>query len=221
MITTIDAVSFRVENSKLQVLFYRRPCEPFVDNYALPSTQMDEVQDCSLEDALLRIFNHYKLPTPAFSEQVVTLGSHDRDPRGWSASVVYLCLFAEGQTQDELGWQWIDIDKVLNGEINIAFDHLHLVEQAISRIRMKSRYSMLPVHLLGETFTLTELQQVFELILGCPLNRAAFRRRINRADILHDTGMMRKGNQRPAALYQISPEGADILFDQLMYGCAQ
>lgn len=221
MITTIDAVSFRIENSKLQVLFYRRPCEPFVDEYALPSTQMDEALDCCLEDALLRTFAHYKLPSPAFSEQVVTLGSHDRDPRGWSACVVYLCLFSAEQTQNELGWHWVDLEKVLSGEIQIAFDHFTLVEQAIKRIRMKSRYSMLPVHLLGEHFTLSELQQVFEMILGCPLNRAAFRRRINRAEILLETGQMRTGNQRPAALYSIKPDGADILFDQLMYGCAQ
>lgn len=221
MITTVDAVSFRLHQEKLQVLFYRRPCDPYHSHLALPSTQMNKELDQCLEDALLRIFDDYQLPSPAFSEQVLTVGSRDRDPRGWSASVIYFCLFKDAEMQDQPGWHWQDVASLYHDDCEIAFDHLELVEQAVARLKMKSRYSTLPVYLLGEEFTLSELQQVFEIILGTPLNRAAFRRRISRAQLLDETGNSRTGNQRPAALYKLKCSGGEVLFDQVMNGCTQ
>ncbi|GGI78775.1 NUDIX hydrolase [Shewanella gelidii] len=220
MMTTVDAVSFRLHQAKLQVLFYRRPCAPFQHDLALPSTQVNKAHDRCLADALLRIFIDYKLPTPAFSEQVITVGGSERDPRGWSASVVYFCLFKDEQMLAQEGWHWLDVAPLLQGEGEIAFDHRQLVTHAVERLKMKSRYSTLPVYLLGEEFTLSELQQAFEVILDVPLNRAAFRRRISRANLLEETGNSRTGNQRPAALYRRRGSG-EVLFDQVMNGCAQ
>ena len=85
------------------------------------------------------------------------------------------------------------------------------------RLRIKSRYSTLPLHLLGPEFTLSEVQRAFEIILQTPMNTAAFRKRIHRADILVDTGRKRTGKQRPAILYRLESPCC-VMFDQVMHG---
>ena len=82
---------------------------------------------------------------------------------------------------------------------------------------IKSRYSTLPLQLLGTEFTLSEVQRAFEIVLQTPMNTAAFRKRIHRADILVDTGRKRTGKQRPAILYRLESPCC-VMFDQVMNG---
>lgn len=92
---------------------------------------------------------------------------------------------------------------------NLAFDHKTLLKKAVNRLRNKTRYSALPISLMPEYFTLTELQTMFELILGSSLQKKSFRRRIETSGLLSETGEMRPTTRRPAALYKRSKDFED------------
>jgi 8-oxo-dGTP diphosphatase len=87
----------------------------------------------------------------------------------------------------------------------LPFDHQQIIEAALLRVRNKSSYSSLPVHLCGDTFTLPQLQGVYETILGEAINKVSFRRKIDELDILEAAeGQMETGKaHRPAQLYRL------------------
>lgn len=211
---SLDVVALRLNEDRLEVLLDTRPRPPFEGRLQLPALRIDEHHDDDLESALSRLLLAWGLGD-GYREQVCSLGSRDRDPRGWSTTLVYFCL-VEPTCTARLG-QWHPLDDL--SHLTLAFDHDQLIQRALERLRIKSSYSTLPVHLLGEEFTLSELQRAYEIILQTPMNTAAFRKRIHRADILRDTGRKRTGKQRPASLYRIEAAQC-VLFDQVMNGVA-
>ena len=87
----------------------------------------------------------------------------------------------------------------------LPFDHRDIVQTALARVRSKSQYSSLPVHLCDEQFTLPQLQQVYEGILGEPLNKVSFRRKMEEMQLLEAVEGAREagGAHRPAQLYRV------------------
>ncbi|MEJ2407618.1 MAG: DNA mismatch repair protein MutT, partial [Candidatus Thiodiazotropha sp.] len=94
----------------------------------------------------------------------------------------------------------------------LAFDHEEILATAIERLRGKAEYTSLPVYLLPGEFTLPELQQSYEVVLGRPVDKSAFRTRIRAADMLKETRGMRIGPNRPAQLYALKSPGTLIFF---------
>jgi 8-oxo-dGTP diphosphatase len=84
----------------------------------------------------------------------------------------------------------------------LAFDHHEIVTYAIRRLRYKLEYTAVGFELLPNNFTLTELQQTYEIILGENLDKRNFRRRILQAGIIEATPHKRSGEGRPARLYR-------------------
>jgi 8-oxo-dGTP diphosphatase len=84
----------------------------------------------------------------------------------------------------------------------LAFDHGEIVKYALRRLRYKLEYTAVGFELLPENFTLTELQQTYEIILGEELDKRNFRRRILQAGIIEATAHKRSGEGRPARLYR-------------------
>jgi ADP-ribose pyrophosphatase len=88
---------------------------------------------------------------------------------------------------------------------NIAFDHAKLIQYALERLRGKIEYTDIAFALMPELFTLSELQQVYEVILGKELLAAAFRRKV--ADKVLETNQYRKhAGHRPSKYYRFNPE---------------
>ncbi|HEX5502356.1 MAG TPA: hypothetical protein VFW96_07010, partial [Thermomicrobiales bacterium] len=84
-----------------------------------------------------------------------------------------------------------------------AFDHAAILDYARVRLRYKIEYTNVVYSLLPDTFTLTELQRVYELILGRPLDKRNFRKKIGSLDLVEPTGdERREGAHRPARLYR-------------------
>ncbi len=158
-----------------------------------------------------------------YLEQVESFGSAKRDPRGWSVTVAYLaliahesvCLEALDRSSEEV--KWVPVNSVRDN-IKLAFDHLEILEKCRERLQGKVQYTSLPVNLLPEEFTLTELQNTFEIVLGKPVEKKSFRRRILDADILEETGTMKTGSNRPAKLYNVKPEGENHFFTRNIEG---
>ena len=94
---------------------------------------------------------------------------------------------------------------VCDGLKGLPFDHQAIVDAALARVRNKSSYSSLPVHLCGESFTLPALQKIYETLLGEAINKVSFRRKIDELNILEPIlGALESGKaNRPAQLYRL------------------
>ncbi|WP_144511005.1 NrtR DNA-binding winged helix domain-containing protein [Bacillus sp. FJAT-22090] len=83
----------------------------------------------------------------------------------------------------------------------LAFDHAKIIACAIERLRGKVNYTNIALHLMPKFFTLTELQQVYEVIMDKELLKAAFRRKV--ADLVTETNhYTENAGHRPSRLYR-------------------
>ncbi|GHB91561.1 NUDIX hydrolase [Providencia stuartii] len=213
-LVTVDAVLFTYHEETLKVLLVERANHPDKGMWGLPGGFIDEEQDSTLEQAILRKLKEKTGVIPPYIEQLCTVGNHFRDKRGWSVTVCYTALIAYQACQhyiDSVGSvKWVAISDIEN--MSLAFDHSMLYQQARERLKQKSLYSIVPGFALPEVFTLTELQHVHEVLIGKTLQKKSFRRRLEQADLLIDTGEKRQETGRPANLYRLKPESADYRF---------
>jgi hypothetical protein len=164
--------------------------------------------------ALLKLREKTGVRSP-YVEQVGSWGSRDRDPRGWSTTHLYCALIADpgplkaGANAADARWFPILGDGVA---VPLAFDHASLLTAAVDRLRAKVEYTSLAAYLLPETFTLSELQHVFEIVLGRALEKSAFRRRVKDAGLVEEAEGMRTGAMRPAQLYRLAQRDAPVFF---------
>ena len=199
---TVDCVVFAVEDDALQVLLIRRAHEPFADSWALPGGFVD--MDETVEAAARRELEEETGLKDLFLEQLYTFGQPNRDPRGRVVSVAYYALvdLAGRRVQaasDASEAAWFAVDALPE----LAFDHDEILACALERVRGKVRYAPLGFELLPRRFTLTQLQRLYEIILGRELDKRNFRRKINAMGLLVDTGESQRGKaHRAARLYR-------------------
>jgi 8-oxo-dGTP diphosphatase len=212
-LASVDVCIFTLHQQKLKVLCVKRSGYPHKDHWALAGGFIDIKNDDSLEATALRVLTKKTGITTPYLEQLVTIGNKTRDPRGWSMTAVYFALIpyvALPQTGLEHS-EWRDVKDALS--LNLAFDHQQLLNSALDRVRAKVLYSLIPAHLITTPFTLTELQQAYEIIMGHEIEKKSFRRRLEREEVLSATGQSKQeGAGRPAALYTLKPECADFNF---------
>lgn len=213
-LTTVDSVLFTVHEGQLKILLVKRGEAPFAAKWGLPGGFIDLATDSSLEDCAIRKLNEKTGISPPYVEQLCSVGGAARDPRGWSVTVVFYALVAHAACEPHVGSvvdvQWHDVDTLKADDI--AFDHFDILYTALDRLRQKALYSIVPVFALPDEFTLSELQRLHEVILGVSLQRKSFRRRIEHAELLEDTGKMTDARGRPAKLYRAKAESRDYRF---------
>lgn len=179
------------------------------DTWALPSDLLMPDLDGSLDDAARRVLSRTVSVGVRYLEQVTTVSGPDCDPRGWSVSTVYFALLARHLVPAVAGTSVQAIDACNPEELQQrpAFDHALLLEKAFATLRIKVRQGALPLHLLVEKFTLTELQLVREAVLGIRCDKGAFRRLIKDAPLFHLlAGEFLRGPQRPAQLFRAATD---------------
>lgn len=218
---TIDLVLMTVRAGKLSVLLQQRDDHPFKGHWALPGgfVGIDE----GLDDAALRVLRTKAgLPTLGWLEQLFTFGAPSRDPRMRVITVAYFALIplavldAALQSRADLHLVNLDIpwagenggpvsaQSTDGGDLALAFDHATILGTAVARLRGKLDYSPIGFGLLPEVFTLRDLQDVHEAILGTQVNKPAFRRRMLDKGWIEGTGAREEGAAyRPAELYRL------------------
>ena len=168
---TVDMAIFSVDKGQLQVLLIKRSNFPQKDKWALPGGFVDLSKDTDLmASAHRKLVEKTGLKSPHL-EQVCTVGNATRDPRGWAVTSLYFALIdfkefqriATEQNKTEYS-EWMTIADAK--KLDLAFDHTQLLDIAIERLSSKARYTALPVSLMPELFTLTKLQQIYEIIIG-------------------------------------------------------
>jgi len=212
-LSSVDVCIFTIENNELKVLLVKRADYPFKDRWALPGGFVDIKQDQDIQQTALRKLEQKTGVKTPYVEQLETIGSNTRDPRGWSMTVVYFALVASTEVtiqDNNINSSSIEIEQTRwaslkeAGRLKLAFDHMQLLKKAVERLRSKVAYSTLPVHILPKEFTLGELQQAYEIIMNKVVEKKAFRRRIDSAGLLEETGKTRQDGGRPAMLFRIS-----------------
>lgn len=202
---TVDVVLLTVRARRLEVLLVRRPRPPHEGMLAIPGGFVAPRE--SLEDAALRILEHMTGATDVYLEQVYTFGEPDRDPRMRVITVVYYALIrperlrlTEREAPDESRLFWAYQPPPL------AFDHEQILHYTLQRLRGKLEYTTVGFQLLGDEFTLSELQEVYEAILNRPLDKRNFRKKLLITRIVEPTLHTKMvGQHRPARLYRFNP----------------
>jgi 8-oxo-dGTP diphosphatase len=208
---TVDVVAFTAREKRLSVLLIRRGVEPFAGTWALPGGFVRMTEE--LDDAARReLCEETGIAGARFLEQLYTFGKPGRDPRTRVISVAYYALLPGPESglppvpEPEAGTdaaeaRWWTVDQLPP----LAFDHAEILHMALSRLRAKLGYTSVAYALLPEEFTLTELQTVYEIILGRPLDKRNFRKKMLAADILEATPRQKRdGAHRPAQLYRFT-----------------
>lgn len=204
---TTDVVVFTIRDERLQVLLVKRRNPPFADGWALPGGFVNIDED--IEACALRELREETGVTGVFLEQLYTFGTPDRDPRERVITVSYYALVPSDPIEihaasdaDDVAWFGCDESPAL------AFDHDRILARALQRLRAKLEYSTVAFQFLPDQFTLSALQRVYEIILGEPLDKRNFRRRMLSYGLLAATEeKVRNGNHRPARLYRPQAPG--------------
>ncbi|MES2264527.1 MAG: NUDIX domain-containing protein [Pseudomonadota bacterium] len=205
IICTVDVVLLTLQDDGLKVALLKRDREPFKGVFALPGGYVKVEQDQDTRDAAMRVLDNKAGICAPYLEQLASFSGPARDPRGWSLSVAYYALVASDVIMQA------GRDGVLLASVDRApqlpFDHRRIVDAAVARLRSKSQYSSLPCYLAGDSFTLPQLQKVYEELMGEALNKVSFRRKMTEMDMLDaiDGEFATAGAHRPAQLYRLKP----------------
>jgi 8-oxo-dGTP diphosphatase len=210
---TVDIVIFTVRERALHVLLVKRGVPPFRGQHAIPGGFIHEGE--SLEDAAKRKLAEEAGVRDVYLEQLYSFGDPHRDPRGRVITIAYYALVSSddlslvaGSDAAEAGWVPVsDLPP-------LAFDHRHILNYAVERLRNKLEYTTVGFQLLPEKFTLGQLQAVYEAILGRPLDKRNFRRKIALLKILKPLKEWQKTGRKPAQLFRFAAARFEKLKDK-------
>ncbi len=209
---TTDVVVFTIRERRLKLLLIERGAEPFRGMWALPGGFLDIEED--LEACAMRELEEETGVSGVYLEQLYTFGKPDRDPRERVISIAYYALIPSDRLEvkaasDASDANWFALDEMPE----LAFDHNEIIKQAHRRLVAKLDYSTIAFQFMAETFTLSELQAVYEILLDEDLDKRNFRKWILALEQVEETGELRRtGNHRPARMYRLkNPDQVDII----------
>lgn len=216
---TVDVALVSAADGALHTLVVRRGEHPERGRWALPGGFVRPHE--SLDAAAARVLAAKTGLSGVFLEQLYTFGDPDRDPRTRVVTVAYYALvdFARfgaaakadpGVAVGRLAVPWegetggpVELSSPDGRALPLAFDHADIIGMAVKRLRGKLDYAPIGFQLLPPVFTLLELQRVHETVLGKPLNKDSFRRRMLASGDLEATGTSQRDvDHRPAELYR-------------------
>jgi 8-oxo-dGTP diphosphatase len=209
---TVDVVIFTIQGATLKVLLIKRGIAPFKDQMAIPGGFV--LEDESLEQAALRELKEETGVEDIYLEQLYSFGDPNRDPRGRVVTVAYYALVPADRPlnpgSDASDARWCDVKKLPF----LAFDHRKIVDYAVERLRNKLEYTTVGFQLLPQKFTLSELQAVYEAILGKSLDKRNFRKKMDLLGILKALPEYRRTGRKPAQLYRFAAKEFEKLKDK-------
>ena len=187
-------------NTTLMLPLVQRIREPHLGDWALPGGPLNATED--LSDAAARNLRETTGLEPRYLEQLYAFGDPARSSNEERVvSIVYWALVESSEADQAIqsrNVQWFAADCIPN----LAFDHNLIVEYALWRLRTKLSYSRVAHGFLGEEFTLSQLREVYEIVLQKPQDKANFRRTIEASKSIVPTGQrVSGGSHRPPQLY--------------------
>jgi len=207
LLMATDIAVFAFFDNKLKVLLVRRKFEPGVGKWALPGGFVRE--DESLEESALReLHEETGLKQSAYLEQLYTFGDVERDPRARVISVAYIHLVNYPEkiklsaSDDAAEAKWFDINKL--PELSFGKSHEEILQYAWQRLKWKFEYSNVALTMLSDTFTLSEVQKVYEAVYHKKIDKRNFRKKVLSLDFVDPVDGVKQELGRPAQLYKAS-----------------
>jgi len=198
---SVDCVIFCYDKKKLKVLVFESDFEEFAGLWSLIGDLVQPEED--LEEAPYRILRERAGLHDVYMEQVHTFGSVDRHPSGRVITTAYYSLVDiknHKLPHSETNLHWHEVDEMHK----MAFDHKVILDICLKRLREKVLEHPVVFNLLPEKFSLRELQDLYEAILGVELDRRNFRKRITLKNWLVDLNEMEEDvPHRPGKLYKL------------------
>ncbi len=213
-LVAVDTLVFTILQNKLVVLLAQIGGGPYREKWALPGGLVQQKE--SLDDAVERVLHEKAGVNDIYLEQLYTFGDPARDKRGRSISVAYYALVnnehcSPKKTDYNVDISWYPVSKLPE----LAFDHKKIIQCGVERLQNKLGYSNIAYALLPKEFTLTELQTIYEAILGRELDKRNFRKKIQATGLVKGIGKKRhQGVSRPAQLFVFAerkPRIIDVL----------
>lgn len=210
-VVAVSTVAFALSDAQestgagLWIPLVKRIREPFLHMWALPGgpTQWDQTLTQTAQESLFRATQ----TTPNYLEQLHAFGSVERSAD--TQRTVTIAYWAQFRIADFLAErravpenvQWFNVDNLPE----LAFDHAEIIDLAVNRLRARTKQSTVAHRFLDDEFTLAQLRQVHETILGTHLDPANFRRDTLATKTLEETGNVSTGGKhRPAKLYRFN-----------------
>ena len=186
---TTDCVLIGFDGRELNVLLIERGLEPYKGKWAFPGgfLRMDE----TAEEGAARELREETGYESSFMEQLQTFSTVDRDPRERVITIAFFALVKIKEVKggdDAARAQWFSI----NNMPPLAFDHQQIFEAAMARLKEKIHFEPIGFELLPEVFTMSELQNLYEAILGTTFDRRNFYKKMN------SLGILTQAEERPA-----------------------
>ena len=203
---TVDCVVFGLDESDLKVMLIQRDISPFEGKWALPGgfVRIEE----TVEEAARRELQEETGLAKVFLEQLYTFGDVDRDPRERVITVAWYALVRLSDHRvkaatDARAAAWFGMDDLPH----LAFAHDRILELAYQRLQNKVRYQPIGFKLLPQKFTLTQLQQLYEIILDRSLDKRNFRKKILSMNVLQELDEVETDvAHRAARLYRFNEQ---------------
>lgn len=200
-VVATDVVIFTLINSKLHVLLIQMKRDHYLGMWAAPGglVQKDE----SLDAASMRHVVDKTGIKKLHIEQLYTFGDPERDPFGRVVSVAYMALLPSDKvsvytTEEYSAIRWFPVSDMPR----LAYDHANIIQKAQNRLISKLAYSNIAYGLLPKQFPLSQLREVYEIILGKKIDKRNFSKKIFTLDIVKETGKYQEGAaHRPSKLY--------------------
>lgn len=206
-----DCVILGVDGGELKLLLTEREKEPFKNKWALPGGFVFPEE--TTEECARRILLEKTGIDQVFIEQLYTFSAADRDPRERIVSVAYFALVNKQSYEliagrDTLKAEWFGLSELPA----LAFDHAEILNLAVQRLKGKVSYQPIGFELLDEKFTLSQLQAVYESILGMEIDKRNFRKKVLAMGVLKELGEKETNVPRKAAmLYRFDKQAYEAL----------
>ncbi|MCD8304139.1 MAG: NUDIX hydrolase [Prevotellaceae bacterium] len=200
----VDCIIFGYFDGHLKVLLQKRDFEPFSGEMSVQGGFVQEGED--IDEAALRVLCERTGIRQVGITQVGAFGEVDRDPGARVISIAYTCLIDSNMCDEEVveqhHGQWADIDALPP----LHFGHGEMVRQALSQLRGNMGRKPVCFHLLPPLFTLTQMQKVYEAVLGEKLDKRNFRKRIADMPFIEKTMLIDKKHSKRGAVYYMYNE---------------
>lgn len=197
---TTDCIVFGFDGTKLNLLLINRGIEPYKGSWALPGGFMKI--DETAEQGALRELQEETGVKDIYIEQLQAFTAVDRDPRERVMTIAFMAFVRQEKYEviagdDATKAQWFPVKSLPQ----LAFDHKEIITLALDKLRWKMTYEPLAFRLLNKTFTISQLQTIYEVVFDKRFDRRNFHKKLTSLGYIIPTEEQQKAIGRPSTLY--------------------
>ena len=197
---------YSVDEGKLKIYLKKKQDEPYKGYWTLPSAPLDT--QTTIEENTHKIYKSMTNLDETYMFQSKVFSDLNRDPNNRIIGISFIAITDKTLTdikQDNKEVAWFDVEELPK----LGFDHANIIEEVTKEVKRKIivNYNDMLLAFFPSDFTLPELQNFYENVLGKPIDRRNFHKKYVNQELVIDTGFKTsKGSGRPGTLYRFNLE---------------